>query len=544
MVKRSPRRPNHSKPARQAASERGNSTDERRRTVAEKKSSVSRDAATVGNSPGVLIRTLRSVRQIDPASRISVLMGFALGLATIAMVVRLGPASSPDYLPPRAVLAGAIFAVAVGLAAPRGMAAWIYDMAWQRFARRARDGGLAASFFDRSDADRSLYWAVLSVISLVAGVLTALLPGFAGAVLSCYTFLREHFLWAPPVLSLLHLLVAFVICLLAFSAIGMAAGCVHHLGSRTPHWDPRITGWFIIGIGAGIATGVWFVPASGGPNAVLAAAALPLLAVSLLSVASGRPSDGHADCDRCDETAALPTRSDRWPAALHACTVTVGLCGLSAIAVWKDLLGMTTGGASLFVSLMLPATGLGFLLGCRPWSILPNGIGNYGVICAAAGAATAVGMFACAGRWWPGHLLPAIMTADVSMAAIGFALGLGHRVLLSSVADRSSAAVIVLSRIMVLGAMLLWLGIPFAIHILGKTASLAGVALTLLALGGSLVIHEPSYSPLTRRIRLLGIFGVVGVMILLAPTISPTTAPSHPDTPIISTSKGDAPKDR
>ena len=49
---------------------------------------------------------------------------------------------------------------------------------------------------------------------------------------------------------------------------------------------------------------------------------------------------------------------------------------------------------------------------------------------------------------------------------------------------------------------------------MGEPATLVFLTLSLLALGGMLIIHEPSYSPATRRVRLWAVFAFVGIMIL------------------------------
>ena len=63
---------------------------------------------------------------------------------------------------------------------------------------------------------------------------------------------------------------------------------------------------------------------------------------------------------------------------------------------------------------------------------------------------------------------------------------------------------------------MIWIVAPVAIQILGRRATLMVLALSMLALGGTLIIHEPSYSPRTRRVRLCVVFGSIGAMIALA----------------------------
>ena len=55
---------------------------------------------------------------------------------------------------------------------------------------------------------------------------------------------------------------------------------------------------------------------------------------------------------------------------------------------------------------------------------------------------------------------------------------------------------------------------PLAQGMVGKPATLVMLALSLLALGGTLIIHEPGFSPRTRRIRLCVVFAVIGDIVV------------------------------
>ncbi len=87
------------------------------------------------------------------------------------------------------------------------------------------------------------------------------------------------------------------------------------------------------------------------------------------------------------------------------------------------------------------------------------------------------------------------------------------KTLLDRVANRSSQEAKVLARTLACAAMILWLAAPAAIRLFGSPPTLVLLALLLLALGGLLLIHEPSYSPLKRRARLCVVFAALGVMI-------------------------------
>ena len=65
-------------------------------------------------------------------------------------------------------------------------------------------------------------------------------------------------------------------------------------------------------------------------------------------------------------------------------------------------------------------------------------------------------------------------------------------------------------------ALVVWIGAPIAQRLIGRLATVVMAALFLLALGGALIIHEPSYSRRTRRVRLGVVFGSIGIMIMVA----------------------------
>ena len=88
--------------------------------------------------------------------------------------------------------------------------------------------------------------------------------------------------------------------------------------------------------------------------------------------------------------------------------------------------------------------------------------------------------------------------------------------MLSRVAFTSAAGATILARMLVCGALMVWIGVPIAQRLVGGPATLMILALSLLALGGTLIIHEPSQSPRTRRARLCALFALIGVMIVVS----------------------------
>ena len=103
--------------------------------------------------------------------------------------------------------------------------------------------------------------------------------------------------------------------------------------------------------------------------------------------------------------------------------------------------------------------------------------------------------------------------ACLSMAVIGFAIAYGHQALLGRVASRSSVGATTLAHILATSAIILWVGAPLLVMLLGASTTLTALALGLLALGGTLVIHEPDYIRPSRRLRLGAIFLFIGLII-------------------------------
>jgi hypothetical protein len=100
---------------------------------------------------------------------------------------------------------------------------------------------------------------------------------------------------------------------------------------------------------------------------------------------------------------------------------------------------------------------------------------------------------------------------------MAFAMAYGHQTLLHRVASRSSVGATILGRLLVGSALVIWVGVPLLIRLFTIPATLAVLALSLTALGGALIMHEPTYSPRTRRVRLCGVFACLVAMIVMTP---------------------------
>lgn len=408
----------------------------------------------------------------------------------------------------------ALLALAIGIRLPQGVAVWVCAVAWRRFVSRGRLTQILPVPLDPGGADRPLYWVVLSVIALAGGLLTALLPVGLGLADAAYQGMLERFLWSSGPLVVLQSAVAFVTALVPLAVFGLALSCAHHLSCPAGRWETRATAWALIGGTAGLLLANAIIGQTGRGDLTLFTGALPVLLIALVSAASSSSRADESQGALNDRGGPLPISSDRWPTLLRASIVVVAGGGAWGITVGAHHARTMEAPVCLLLVALLFAMGLGVLAGCRRRRSGFRSIGGFGVTCAAAGAVVAaaslgVGRVVSVDRPAAGVLLFA------GVWAIGLSMAYGRQTLLSRVANRSSAGAKVLARTLVWSALVVWMAAPLAVRLAGTHAALLVLGLSLLALGGTLIIHEPSYAPRTRRIRLCAVFGCIGFMIVV-----------------------------
>jgi hypothetical protein len=200
---------------------------------------------------------------------------------------------------------------------------------------------------------------------------------------------------------------------------------------------------------------------------------------------------------------------------LRSSIVAVAGGGAAVITLWAHHLGETGAHVGVFVAASLAALGVGILAGCRVRRAAQRSIGGFGVTCASAGVIVAASTLALSDSS-SGVFCFASAAAYSSLAAIGFATAYGWQALLNRVGSRSFAGATMLTQTLVCAGLAVWIGAPLAERLIGRQATMVTVALSLLALSGTLIIHEPRYSPRTRRARLCTVFGSIAAMIMLA----------------------------
>lgn len=463
--------------------------------------------------------TLTADHALGPVRTVGVLLGAGLGMAIAALTnafsAMFAAEGTATEIITATVVGASALSLAVGVSVPRRAALWIAKLVWHKLTGRGSAEDLTDLWSRSGAADRPLHWVVLAVIALGAGLTAAMLPitlRMAGAV---HAALTHRFLWPMGSMAILHSLITAATVIVPLSLFGLAVSCLHHLSCPFGRWETRATGWLLLGVAGGVLTCSWLTGGAARSEVVLATAALPTLAVALLATISKSARAGFLTPDGEADAILLPTWSDRWPRLLRASLVAVGGGAACAATVWMRLMPGDEGPALLALPIMLAGCGIGILIGCRPKRAGGRSIGGFGVACAAAGLAVALGL-TLTGHGSRGAAPVRLVLAFLGIGAIGFALAYGHQTLLSRVGQRSYTGAVMLTRTLTCVALVAWFAAPMGIHLIGSHATLATLALSLVLLGGALIIHEPSYSTRTRRARLVAVFASLAVMIAVA----------------------------
>ncbi|MFQ5495091.1 MAG: hypothetical protein ACE5EX_06885, partial [Phycisphaerae bacterium] len=128
-----------------------------------------------------------------------------------------------------AVVGTALLALAIGVRTPQRFALWAAQVAWRRFVMRGRSTELSGLRLATRGTDRPLSWLVLSIIALLAGVLTAGVPVAMGWLEGFYEGMLSHFLWSIPPLAVLQAVIVFAAGCIPLGILGMGLSSLHRL---------------------------------------------------------------------------------------------------------------------------------------------------------------------------------------------------------------------------------------------------------------------------------------------------------------------------
>lgn len=463
-----------------------------------------------------------------PVAVVSGLFGASTAMVVVGLTTQLVPlfgGLAREY-----VLAGAFLALAVGVRVPQRVTMWVCARVWERLIARNRPTSVPDILIARGPADRPLYWIVLSIIALVAGVATALLPLSFTVMSGLYAWLHRHFVWSAMPLDMLHVLLAFLVGFAPLAVLGLALSCAHHMSCRFGRWDIRATGWYLLGAGAGAYLFGALATMGLTSKVLLIASSLPALTVAVLSagiISKQRESRAAAT----SQAAPLPLSSDRWPTLLRASIVAVG--GGAAVATVMSQRMMATARIAAppswdtIIPLALVAIGVGVLLGCR---VKPSGtrtIGGFGTCCVLCGGVVVVVSLVL--------LHPLMLGAHGTMLAdclmlgtFGFTTAYGRQMLMARVASRSSEGSKMTARLLLCVAITVGVAIPFVTILVGNPNTLVILATSLLALGAGLIARDQSS---VRRIRHLRIGTVAVSIVVLVLVASGPFSPWRTDGP-------------
>lgn len=437
-------------------------------------------------------------------------LGVCLLLVGVARRCETVFVTAADTLP---VTSAGLICLAVGAIVPSRLA---------RLEGRGRRPGLHHVPF--ASGDRSLLWTVLAVVALAAGL------AMAGTIMILpfaergYQWLAERFLWPSSMLRVVQTLVMVIALSPALVSVGLLTGCVCRLGSGGRGWSLQPVGWGLVGVGAGAVISQ-IVAANLAGETVLLTAAVPLLVVAVLAVRLIGASEGKLDQPEALPQP-LPDRSDREPILIRVSAVWLAAAAAAVVLIWMQVsrhwLGGDGGSSLAVVGALAAMIGVGLIVGERwQWTRgcsaagagISCAVAGIGVACAAALPAAWLG-----GASWravpPGAIL---LAGCLSSLLVGFALAYAHRAVLARSGSRGAVGAGLLS--LSLGAsavLLLTLGESGAAA-KGMFAALTTVALSLVALGGAIVIHEPAGSPRVRTCRVGVLFVSIAALIVLMP---------------------------
>ena len=391
----------------------------------------------------------------------------------------------------RAALAGALGALAAGLAIPRGFAAWMARKAWRRLAQHTPSPEETGVVHHVTVADEPLRWLVLASLTMLVGILALMLPSQVRAAAWVYEFAHSRFVWSELPLQVLEAMIAFGASLLSLGLLGMTVSCVHHAFDRTGAWEPRATGFLFAGCAGGLFIPHFFATAGSAPRPLLLTGALCAFLASLLSglVAGAVPTSPKPTSDLTTER--LPQWSDRRPRWLRVSVLILGLSCACAL-----MLGVTVSRNgvlpnSTVVPMIAALAAAAFLVGCVIQRRTDGSLAGFGYAAVAAGVITAIGAwFAGAASATTGSGL--LVAAILSSGGAAFATGYGWTTLQSRVAAGSSEGSKTATRLLIGSALCAWVLVPLLTSHAGVVGMLLCFALAQTVTGGILVAQEPS----------------------------------------------------
>jgi hypothetical protein len=286
-------------------------------------------------------------------------------------------------------------------------------------------------------------------------------------------------------------------------------------------------GWAILGVALGLGLLQSLTRLGLNADAISLAAAVPLLLAAVVAVR--RLGDGHSADGRRDRltSTAVPGVRDRYPGLIRLAVIWTAASTAAVVVLWPHLAGAwhgetISGGPTTPVLLQAAAIGVAIVVCERSGKSRSYSGGGLGVACAAGGVGVAVAISAPALGYAvpaeaPASWLALLSACTVAGFSTGFALAYGHLAVLCRLGSQATGGAGLLS-----ATLATWGAVVFCLlqrhgTDRGSYVLAAAVAVSLVALGGVTIIHEPTYSARTRRRRLGAVFLCVALMIGVLP---------------------------
>jgi hypothetical protein len=450
----------------------------------------------------------------DTCSLVALLMGSGACLSLSCLAGRFDKLFATAHAG-RLVTGLGFFCLAVGALIPQRAARYL-GLRW-------RHGPL-----ERPPAadDVALLWTVLALVSLLCGLTLAAVPLALPLAQGGYGWLLERFLWSPSSLSILQSVTVVAVLLPGLALLGLGMACTCRLACGACHWRVSPMGWALVGagLGSGLTT---LLPRTGASReALTGAAAVPVLLAAVVAARRmGSPVEGGR-LSALTVSPAIPSVRDRWPMLLRASVAWVAASTAAAVAVWVQVpqcwpiaAARGTGGALM----SLPAImGAGVVVCDLTKASRLHSAGGFGVASVVAGVGLAASCSIPAVWLTDGSRVevPALMPllgGGLSAVIMGYVLAYGHRTVLCRAGSRAASGAALLALSLAAAAVVVLLIGQSPVSIKASYATLAGIAISLVALGGTTIIHEPTYSRRTRRRRLAAVFASIALMIFVLP---------------------------
>ena len=416
-------------------------------------------------------------------------------------------------------VAAILFGVGIGPWLPHRFAMWTARRTWRRKFRADRIWDQFEPLQLEGQIDRAFAWAVVGVIGMVTGAATCatlVVPTGGG---KAYEYLLENFLWTPPTLWLMDLVLAAICVIVPCGLSGLLLNCLgkletrHQVCSVHPLSVALSTAGIVAFAAANLADSVR-------PEVWIAAGGLPFFAVSLSAALVTGRIEPAADVAGRAAVNLAPEASDRWMPLLIAAVAVAAFVGGAQVVVWdrlfRDYFAITTDTWGMFAAICFSA-GM-WLVG---WSGRKRNysVGGLGLAFAASGTLAAaglctIGLSPSSDDVWARLFVPA---AGVAAGATGFAMAYGYSAVHVRMVHASVSRAPLITASGLGGALGLACASGVLLPEVGPLVTGALAAVILMAVGGVLIIHEDGYQASTRRRRLACVFASLIAMIFILP---------------------------